>query len=332
MNAPKISVIIPLYNAERFIRQCLISVLASKFTDYEVIIVDDCSSDSSIAEVEKLRPHFDGRLKIFSTQTNSGGAGVPRNIGIENSSGKYVTFIDNDDLILPNALADFFAIAENFQADVVYAEKYFVTAAELDGKDMTVKFLGSIDDLVDAPTLEPADLRERILRDISEKFVIAPWGKFYRRDFLRANRIAFLQVNFAEDVTFCFKCLCLAKNYVRIPQMTNVHRELATSTGKKNLDSREGVRLWLNIFAKNISELDKFMSGLKFFGANPDVRGGVLNYYIGVHFGMIKNLFRSLPPHGVLEIFCDELQNPALDSSGKNLVAAHLYTERALTG
>ena len=72
MSEPKISVIIPLFNAERFIRQCLISVLASKFTDYEVIVVDDCSTDNSVAEVEKLLPHFDGRLKILSTEKKFG--------------------------------------------------------------------------------------------------------------------------------------------------------------------------------------------------------------------------------------------------------------------
>ena len=83
MSEPKISVIVPMFNAEKFIRQCLISVLASKFADYEVIIVDDCSSDNSVAEVEKLLPHFNGRLKIIRMEKNSGGAGIPRNIGIK---------------------------------------------------------------------------------------------------------------------------------------------------------------------------------------------------------------------------------------------------------
>ena len=108
MNEPKVSVIIPLYNAEKYIRECLISVLASKFQDYEVLVVDDCSTDNSLAEVKKLLLHFNGRLKIFSTEKNSGGPGIPRNIGLKNSVGKYVTFLDNDDLIIANALGKFF--------------------------------------------------------------------------------------------------------------------------------------------------------------------------------------------------------------------------------
>ena len=124
MNEPKISVVIPLYNAEKYIRQCLVSVLASKFQDYEVLVVDDCSTDNSVAEVEKLAPYFGERLKILSTDKNSGGPGIPRNVGIENAAGKYVTFIDNDDLFTTNALRDMYDAAEQTQADVIHAEKF----------------------------------------------------------------------------------------------------------------------------------------------------------------------------------------------------------------
>ena len=120
MHEPKISVIIPLYNAEKYIRQCLISVLSSKFKDYEVLVVDDCSTDNSVAEVKKLMPHFDGRLKLLSTEKNSGGAGIPRNVGMQNAVGVYIIFVDADDFILPTSLGDFFELAEEFNADVVH--------------------------------------------------------------------------------------------------------------------------------------------------------------------------------------------------------------------
>ena len=330
MNDPKISVIIPLYNAEKYIRECLISVLSSKFTDCEVLVVDDCSTDKSVEEVKKLLPYFDGRLKILSTEKNSGGPGIPRNIGIKSAAGKYVTFIDNDDMILPTALGDFFELAEKFQADVVYSEKYFVSNApnKINGKNLKVMFVGAVEELVDEPTLESSNLDEKIHCDISGKFFITPWGKCYRREFLIENKIDFPQMRFAEDVTFCFKCLCLAKNYVRIPHITNIHRELKSSTARMIIDTRDGVRLWLNVLAKNISELGKFTSGLEL---NPRLRNEVLNFYIDKHFDMIKNLFQGVPNHEVQEIFFDELQNPELDSTGKNLVAAYFYSKQALT-
>ena len=330
MSEPKISVIIPMYNAEKFIRQCLISVLASKFKDYEVLVVDDCSTDNSVAEVKKLAANFDGRLKILSTEKNSGGAGVPRNVGIKNAAGKYITFIDNDDMILSTTLENFFEVAEFYNADVVYAEKYFIIedGKDFNGKNLKVKFNGSIEDLVETPTVETSDLSERIRRDMAGKFLIAPWGKFYRRDFLTENKIDFPQMRFAEDLTFCFKCLCRAKNYIRIPHVTNIRRELKTSTARMIVDSQEGVGLWLKSFLTNMIILEEFTRELKL---EPKFRHDVLNFYTDKHFNMIRNLFQGLESHEVYKIFYDALQNPELDSKGKNLVAAYLYAERALT-
>ena len=330
MSEPKISVIIPLYNAERFIRQCLISVLASKFKDYEVIVVDDCSTDNSVAEVKKLLPHFDGRLRILSTEKNSGGPGVPRNVGIKNSVGKYVTFIDNDDMIMPTALENFFEVAEFYAADVVYAEKHFVCDEnDFNGKNLKVEIFSSIDELVDVITPEPDELRERIRHCTAAQFFYFPWGKLYRREFLIENKIDFPQMRLSEDLTFCFKCLCLAKKYIRIPYVTNIRRlgRISASVFLCN-SSQDGIRSWLKNSGKNINILDECMSELEFFRANPDVRFDVLKFYIDMHFKMILRLLRNAKPHEMQKIFFEELQNPALNPNVKNLVAAYLYAER----
>jgi len=331
LNAPKISVIIPLYNAENFIRQCLISVLASKFADYEVLVVDDCSTDSSVAEVEKLLPHFGGRLKILSTEKNSGGPGVPRNIGIKNSAGKYVTFIDNDDMILPTSLENFFELAENFQADAVHAVHAF-SFDDADGKnfsrdDLTLRKDLS-EDFVQFAGLDAENFSRRMKDYVVGKFLWMPWGKFFRRDFLLANRIDFPQIKFSEDFVFCFKCLCLAKNYLRVPLATNIHRIRRGSVSKKVTTSREGVRNWLGVVTSVVSILGDFVDGLEFFRANPEIRRDVLKFFIDAHFYMIRNLFTTVQPHEVPKIFFDELQNPALDQRGKDIIAAHLFAEK----
>ena len=166
---------------------------------------------------------------------------------------------------------------------------------------------------------------------VDEKYFWLPLGKFYRRDFLLENKIDFPQMSFSEDMVFCFKCLCLAKNYLRIPHLTNIRRELKNSTAKMIIDSQDGVRLWLKILSANVLILDEFMSRLNFFQINPDCRYEVLKFCTDVHFNMIRNLFQGLEPHDVWKIFYDELQNPELDSKGKNLAAAYLYAARALT-
>lgn len=333
MTKPKLSVIIPLYNAERFIRQCLISVLSSKFQDYEVLVVDDCSTDNSVAEVLKLAPHFDGRLKLLQTETNSGSPGLPRNIGIRHATGEYVTFIDNDDMILPTALGNFVTFADMYKADIVYSEKYFVLD---EGKPPTaenfkIAYATTPEDTFDTPTLESSDLRERIRRDTERKFFVLPWGKCYRRDFLLDNGIDFPQTAYAEDLTFCFKCLCLAKNYLHIPNVTNVRRDVKQSISKGLVrTTAEGVRRWLKVFCLNMHMIDEFTGGLDFFKQNPACRQDAFDYYVDVHFDILKDLFIGCAPHEVTKIFCDELQNPELDSAGKNLITACLFMRRAL--
>lgn len=336
MTAPKISVVIPMYNAERFIRQCLISVLSSKFTDYEVIVVDDCSSDSSVVEVEKLVPYFkQGGLQLFSTQTNSGGPGIPRNVGIKHATGKYITFIDNDDMILPTALGNFFDVAEKFQADVVYSEKFFlfddVESGDFRLKNLSVLNRCALEKPVDVPTPATNNLRARIQSAIVKEFCTIPWGKLYRRDFLLNNELYFPQLKFGEDGIFGFKCFCLAKTYIYIPQITNLHRVRENSASRQTLDSNEGARVWLEVITENISRLAAFIDTLEICRRDLQFRQEILTAFIDKHFVLMESFFRNIKPHVVEKVFFDELQNPALNSRGKQLITAHLYAKRALT-
>lgn len=320
-----VSVIIPLYNSEKYIRQCLISVLASTFKAYEVIVVDDCSTDNSVAEVKKLLPHFDGRLRLLSTGKNSRGAGVPRNIGIKNASGKYVTFVDNDDMIMPNTLEDFFAAAEEFQADVVHSERFIIfkdidlqtAKPRIDSGELQSEF-------VDKPTLESANLQERIERYTAGKFFWLPWGKLYRRDFLLENRIEFPQMRFAEDMVFCFKCMCLAHNYLRVPYVNNLHRIRDSSASREY-----NLKTWLIVTTKVAIIIEDFMRQQEFFRRNARLRHAVLKFVIDKSFSWIKALSEDVP-HEVQKIFYNYLQSPDLDSRGKDIIAAYLYTERAM--
>jgi hypothetical protein len=108
VNISAISVIIPMYNSEKYIGECLDSLLAQTFQDFEVIVVDDCSTDDSVVIVESYAQKFSGRLKLAKTEINSGGGGyVPRNIGLSLSSGEYFYFLDADDFIVEMALEIF---------------------------------------------------------------------------------------------------------------------------------------------------------------------------------------------------------------------------------
>ena len=320
-----VTVIIPLYNAEAYIRQCLLSVLASEFKDYEVIVVDDCSSDDSLREVEQVLPYFEGRLKILSTEKNSGGAGVPRNLGIQNASGKYVTFVDDDDMIMPQTLGDFFEAAEEFQADVVHSERFIIfRGTDLNSAKPRVESGESHDKFVIAPTLEPQNLKPLIQRYINKQFFWTPWGKFYRRDFLLANDIFFPQMRFSEDMVFCFECLCLAERYLRVPFVNNIHR-ISDDSAARDYD----LKTWLEVTAKAVRILDDFMSGHEFFRHDTAARDAVLKFVIDESFSWIRSLSEDTPQE-VRKFFYYCLQSRELDTRGKLIIDAYLYAERAM--
>ena len=321
-----------MYNAEKFLRQCLISVLSSKFQDYEVILVDDCSTDDSVIEAKKLLTHFEGRLKIISTEKNSGGAGIPRNLGIKSATGKYLTFVDNDDMILPTALGNFFEVAEEFQADVVHTEKNFIFNDDGTGKfnkqDLLLQSDEPHDTLVEEVTAETKNFDEKIQRYTEGRFFWLPWGKFYRRDFLIENKIEFPKVKFSEDMLFCFKCLCLAENYIRVPFVTNIYRVRHDSQSRHFTDSDKGTNDWLSVILNLLEELEIFLKSIH----REKSFYPVVKFFIDTHFKFIKNLFTNVPVQEINKIFVEELSKPEFEknSRGKNILLSYLCTKNFL--
>ncbi len=101
MKEPIVSVVIGSYNCEKFIRETVTSVMDQTFTDWELIIVDDCSTDGTRRIINEIK---DDRIRLIKLDANSGRPAVPRNVGIRNARGKYIAFLDHDDLWLPGKL------------------------------------------------------------------------------------------------------------------------------------------------------------------------------------------------------------------------------------
>ena len=102
MSRPLISVIVPVHNAAGYLHRALRSVLRQTLTDFELILVDDCSTDESTKILEYYRER-DERVRLFSTATN-GGPGVARNVGLRNAKGRYIAFLDADDFWIKDKL------------------------------------------------------------------------------------------------------------------------------------------------------------------------------------------------------------------------------------
>lgn len=113
----EITIIIPVYNTEKYLRKCLDSVLNQSFQDFELLCIDDHSVDSS-AEILREYAKKDSRIRLFFNESNKGQA-LARNVGLEHAGGNYVCFVDSDDYIDPNFLADLYKMAEKTGAEVV---------------------------------------------------------------------------------------------------------------------------------------------------------------------------------------------------------------------
>lgn len=123
---PLVSVIIPIYNAERYLEKCLDSILRQSLANIEILCVDDGSTDSSMRILQEIA-QGDARIKIIS-QTNLG-AGHARNIGLACARGRYLFFADSDDYMLSSYLRDLYETAEKYNADVVAAPWLVADAA-----------------------------------------------------------------------------------------------------------------------------------------------------------------------------------------------------------
>ena len=103
MNNPKVSIIVPIYNLESYIEQSVRSLLAQFYQDIEIILVDDGSKDASLSIIEQLAAS-DSRI-VYTSQPN-GGAAKARNTGLALATGDFITFVDGDDMLSPNAISD----------------------------------------------------------------------------------------------------------------------------------------------------------------------------------------------------------------------------------
>lgn len=132
----KFSVVIPLYNKENFIAQTLNSVLAQSFTDFEVLVINDCSTDGSEQIVKTFE---DSRIQLIGHSKNSG-LSASRNTGIKNARANYIAFIDADDLWKPDFLKSINYLIENYKEASLYATKYEIKLDDTTTTEFTFNF------------------------------------------------------------------------------------------------------------------------------------------------------------------------------------------------
>lgn len=202
-----ISVIVPVYNLENYIQATVGSIMDQTFKDFELILVDDGSTDDSWNVLQRMAQQ-DSRIKLIK-QYNAGQAKA-RNKGISISSGEYVTFIDGDDLVKSTYLSNLYSgFKHNKDTDIVVVENETMDSFAMANANLIGK-----SDLKTITNLTGSEFLEKTFLHNGEVYSVALWGKMYRSDYLRKFTIP--EGHFYEDLAIMPKILYEARNVVLV--------------------------------------------------------------------------------------------------------------------
>lgn len=176
----KVSVIVPVYNLENYVEKCLDSLVNQTLEDIEIIVINDGSQDNSQRIIEKYEKEYPHKVRYYIKE--NGGQGVARNLGLQVAKGEYISFVDGDDYLMPDALENMYQLSEEKGADICicdYKEIYE------DGTENYVK-----------------EVEDGGLKEMKKSYIMAMPGfcnKLFRRAFLEKIKFRFLPIRAYED-------------------------------------------------------------------------------------------------------------------------------------
>ena len=306
---PQISVIIPIFNSERFIAKTLDSVLAQTFTDFEVVCVDDGSTDRSVGILEEYAD-MDERIRILRNTEKSEGAAAARNLGIQNAKGEYLSILDSDDLFEPDMLRRAYERITSDESDVVIYDGWVYD--DRTGEDGVADFILCPDYLpAGVGCFAPEDNADNIFM----MAIGAPWGGMYRREFILNNSIEFLPIINADDYGFVFLAFACARRIsVLYDRLVHYRMFSGTSQSEKKVINTESL-------GRSLSELQNELIKRDLYERYKIAFGQFVVSYAGFYLdSMLKwqdfrKLFMEIkeerfPEYGVYDIADDRFTVP----------------------
>lgn len=208
-----ISIIVPIYNAEKYLNKCIKSLINQTKENLEFILINDGSTDTS---EEIIKSYQDTRIKYFKNKNQ--GIGKTRNFGIKKSTGKYIMFLDSDDFLATNACEELFKKAEQDKLDLVINNFYRVEEETSKQEEVIIsKFKNT--------TLKE---NKELLLEIN----LAPWNKLYKSELLKNNKIKFVEDLKYEDAPFVIEAIDKAKRIGQVNKCLNyyvIHKNSETT-------------------------------------------------------------------------------------------------------
>jgi len=217
---PKISVVIPVYNADRYLIQCIDSVLNQPFKDLEIICVNDGSTDESPRILDDYA-RKDSRLKVLH-QLNIN-AGVARNRGLEAARGEYIHFLDSDDYLTENAYENSYRIAHENKIDYLRGKGYSIDAFSGETLDGTMSDRYAQKMMSQEDYIKPFSINEHPEKLVRYP-VYAPWCGLYRREFLIMHGIRFESLTSFDDHSIYYAVVTRAERVLVADVFMVTHR------------------------------------------------------------------------------------------------------------
>lgn len=241
---PKVSIVVPVYNVAKYLRQCLDSIVSQTLKDIEIIIINDGSTDNSLQIIKEYEGK-DARIKVVDKKNE--GYGKTVNKGLDIACGEYIGIIESDDWIEPNMFEKLYNTAKLYDVDIVRSAYYeYYSDASKVKNTVALWSIALKDDL--NKIICPVDRYDVFLRGLQV------WSYIYKRVFLNENKIRFLETPGAsyQDVSFSFKVLSLAKS-VYILEDAFVHYRL------DNINSSVNSKGKVFCVCEEFSEINQFL-------------------------------------------------------------------------
>ncbi len=227
----KISVIVPVYNDETYLPQCIESILRQDYEDLELLLVGDSSSDKSVQICEGYGRQS-GKIRVLLQK--NGGVSAARNMGIQHAEGDFIVFVDSDDY-LPESCVFSRMEAEMGDADILVGDYMRLWNDKLLPAGSCSSFSG----------FSPEEGAFRFRGFFSVGTLSYVWCKMYRRSFLQENELGFGNYAYAEDKLFNFYCYIRGAKYGFLPEPVYVYRRNAASASYRFRP--DSVRGWMAI-------------------------------------------------------------------------------------
>lgn len=238
--SPIISVIVPVYNTAKYLQRCIKSILEQTFLDFELLLIDDGSTDSSASLCDAFAT-LDARVKVFHKK--NGGVSSARNLGLENVSGKWVTFVDSDDWI-----------------DRCYFDK-IMSANEIEDADVRVSGFKHIHNKGES-IYNYCPWNQDKVKGVRTLFITmggtCVWGKFFKTELIYRNNIRFpLGIRYCEDFYFCATAYIYSTNIAYIGDCNGYNYFERASSVCQNIDDshiNEAIEMNLRISGLTVNE------------------------------------------------------------------------------